>query len=109
MTKTAFKALFKPLVIAAFMAWFCRPLYMHGTQCDVFMMLLLIGMPFGIGRMMIWFFPRGLGIGGSVAVFAFNVLIGGMIGIFVFAFQMLVGITLLFKNVTTVLYKIFRR
>lgn len=109
MTKTAFQALLKPIAIATFMAWFCRPLYMHGDQCDIFMMLLLIGIPFGIGRMMIWFFPRGLGIGGTVAVFVFNVLIGGIIGIFVFAFQMIVGITLLFKNVTTALYTILRR
>lgn len=106
MHKTAFKGLLKPLAIASVMAWFCRPLYMSGNQCDYLLMLLLIGIPFGIGKMMIWFFPHRLGIGGTVAVFAFDVMIGGVIGIFVFAFQVIAALSLLFTNITkTILHK----
>ncbi len=81
-----------PLALAGFMAWICQPLYLAHGKCDVFMLLLLMGLPFGIGKMFIWFIPRGCGIGGSVGMFVLNILIGGMIGFFLLAATIVINV-----------------
>lgn len=95
MLKELFNRLVFPLAVASLTAFFCQPLYMAGGKCDYLLMGLLVGIPFGIQKMMIWFVPSGFGIAGSVAMAAFNILIGGLIGIFVFAYRIISGILFL--------------
>ena len=47
---------------------------------DYFMLWLLCGLPFGIHRMFLWIIPGGRSFGGSIAVFALNILLGAVIG-----------------------------
>ena len=80
-----------PAIVAASIAFFCQPIYQADGTCDYGLLALLIGIPFGIQKMVVWFVPHGYGIGGTVAMFAFDILIGGLIGFFVFLYRMICG------------------
>lgn len=97
----ALKRLGVPIAIASLTAFFCQPIYMAGGKCDYLLMGLLVGIPFGIQKMMLWIVPHGYGIAGTTAMLAFNILIGGLIGIFVFAYRIVTGILSLTTMVFT--------
>jgi len=78
---------------------------MAGGKCDYCILALLIGIPFGIQKMTLWFVPFGYGIAGTVAMFAFDILIGGLIGFFVFAYRIISGILLLTTAVIRLLIR----
>ena len=103
--KQALIKLVAPVAIAAVTAFLCQPLYTAGGKCDYCILALLIGIPFGIQKMTLWFVPFGYGIAGTVAMFAFDILIGGLIGIFVFAYRIISGILLLTTAVTRLLIR----
>lgn len=87
----ALKKMMIPLLEAALIAFLCQPICVADGKWDLPMLALLVGIPFGIQKMMVWFVPRGLGIGGTVAMWVFNILVGGFIGIFVFGFRIVCG------------------
>ena len=103
--KQALIKLIVPIAIAAVTAFLCQPLYMAGGKCDYCILALLIGIPFGIQKMTLWFVPFGYGIAGTVAMFAFDILIGGLIGIFVFVYRIISGILLLITAVIRLLIR----
>lgn len=103
--KQALIKLVAPVAIAAVTAFLCQPLYTAGGKCDYCILALLIGIPFGIQKMTLWFVPFGYGIAGTVAMFAFDILIGGLIGIFVFAYRIISGILLLTTTVIRLLIR----
>ena len=89
--KQALTQLIAPLAIAAATAFLCQPLYMAGGKCDYWLLALLIGIPFGIQKMTLWF--------------VFDLLIGGLIGIFVFAYRIISGTLLLITAVIRLLIR----
>ena len=52
---------------------------------------ILCGLPFGIHRMYVWIVPGGSSLGGGAALFALNFIIGGLIGVFVLVWRLLVA------------------
>ena len=56
------------------------PVCTTNGQCDYFLLWILVGWPFGIGKMFIWLVPKNFGLAGSMGLFALNVIIGGLIG-----------------------------
>ena len=58
---------------------------------DYFMLWLLCGLPFGIHRMFLWIIPNGRSFGGSIAVFALNILLGAVIGGIVLIWRLVVA------------------
>ena len=50
---------------------------------------ILCGLPFGLHRMRLWIVPGNGSMGGGVALFALNFIIGGVIGGFVLAWQLI--------------------
>ena len=58
---------------------------------DYFMLWLLCGLPFGIYRMFLWIIPGGHSFGGSIAVFALNILLGAVIGGIVLVWRLVVA------------------
>ena len=76
------------------------PPVMYGAgELDWRLLLLLAGIPFGIRKMFLWMVPSGMGIGGTVGVAAFNLLVGGMIGSVVMAWRLLVAAFTMVKGV----------
>ena len=56
------------------------------------MLWLLCGLPFGIHRMFLWIIPGGRSFGGSIAVFALNILLGAVIGGIVLIWRLVVAV-----------------
>lgn len=95
--RNALKKLMVPLFTAALIAFLFQPIWAAHGQWDL---LMLVGIPFGVQKMMVWLVPRGLGIGGTVAMWVFNILVGGFIGIFVFGFRIVCGVAELIKELS---------
>ena len=51
-----------------------------GWEVQLFIAVASDGIPFGIGKMCVWMVPRGFDLGGTLAVWTMNFLIGGLIG-----------------------------
>ena len=77
--KVFLKEVLLPIALAFCLASFLKPIYMPDGVCDYFLMWICVGLPFGIRRMCLWLVPSGYGISGSVGIFAFNLIIGGLI------------------------------
>lgn len=63
----------------------------NGTL-DYVRLWILCGLPFGLHRMCLWIIPGSRSFGGSIAIFVFNFIIGGIIGGFVLAWRLIVAV-----------------
>lgn len=59
---------------------------------DYLWLWILCGLPFGLHWMCFWFVPGGNSMGGGIALFALNFIIGGIIGGFILAWQLIVAV-----------------
>jgi hypothetical protein len=65
-----------------------RPVCMDGGVCNYFLLSLLVGIPFGIGRMVLILPPASYDIGGSLGVLALDCLVGGAFGCIAIVYQL---------------------
>lgn len=65
-----------------------RPVCMDGGVCNYFLLSLLVGIPFGIGRMVLILPPASYDIGGSIGVLALDCLVGGALGCIAIVYQL---------------------
>lgn len=81
-----------PIGVALLMAFFTQPLYTtaEGGR-DLILMWLLIGIPFGVQKVCLWLRPEGCSIATAAGMVAVSLLIGGIIGIFVFSSRIIGG------------------
>jgi hypothetical protein len=68
-----------------------KPVFTNDGVTDYFKVWLACGVPFGIWRLRVWLIPRGFDIGGTVGVWALNIIIGGLIGGVVVVWRLLVA------------------
>ena len=61
-------------------------------ELDYVWLWILCGLPFGLHRMCLWIVPGGSSLGGGIALFALNFIIGGVIGGFVLAWRLIVAV-----------------
>ena len=61
-------------------------------ELDYVWLWILCGLPFGLHRMCLWIVPGGGSLGGGIALFALNFIIGGVIGGFVLAWRLIVAV-----------------
>ena len=98
-----FHQLLIPVAIALFMAFICQPLYLVDGTCNYTLLWLLIGIPFGIRKMVLWILPGKHDLGTTIGLLVLCVLIGGFIGIFVFLSRIVAGIistaVLVYRNI----------
>ena len=78
--KKMIKKVIAPVLVITVLFAGLRPFCIQDGKCNYFLLLLLMGIPFGIGKMCVWMVPRGFGLGGMLAVWMMNFLIGGLIG-----------------------------
>ena len=74
------KKVIAPVGAAAILAALFYPLCVENGQCDYLKLWIFMGIPFGVHKMFLWIIPKGFDIGGTVGLFVFNLLIGGVIG-----------------------------
>ena len=89
-------------------AWF-YPLCVNNGGCDYLKLWILMGIPFGIHRMFVWVIPKGFDIGGTVGVWAFNFLVGGMIGGVILIWHLILAIYYLIESMMSLTLWIVRK
>ena len=110
MAKKLLQYLVAPAAVITAVMFFCQPLYYPtGGKPDYILMLLLIGIPFGIHRMFIWFIPKGYDLGGTVGIIVFDILVGGIIGVFVLTWKIVAGLGCLALCITKLIVKIIQQ
>lgn len=67
------------------------PLCVEQGICDYWKLWLLAGIPFGVHKMYFWLIPKGFDLGGTVGMFVFNLLIGGVIGGLVLVWRLFIA------------------
>ncbi|SCI50741.1 Uncharacterised protein [uncultured Roseburia sp.] len=102
------KKVIAPVGAAAILAALFYPLCVENGQCDYLKLWIFMGIPFGIHRMFLWIIPKGFDIGGTVGMFVFNLLVGGVIGGFVLAWRLLMAVCYLVKTVIAEISRIVR-
>ena len=81
-----------PILVAGVFALLFRSLYYHGGVIDLPLAWIFIGLPFGISQMRVWILPKHCSLSGAVGIFALSILLGGVIGGFVFIYRVMRGI-----------------
>lgn len=74
------KKVIVPVGAVAILAVLFYPLCAENGQCDYLKLWMFMGIPFGVHKMFLWIIPKGFDIGGTVGMFVFNLLVGGVIG-----------------------------
>lgn len=80
-----------PVALTAILFFIFKSASTKDGSTDYFMLWPLCGLPFGINRMFLWIIPGGRSFGGSIAVFALNILLGAVIGGIVLIWRLIVA------------------
>lgn len=81
-----------PVVSAALLVCIFKSACTKDGAVDYLWLWILCGLPFGLHGMCLWFVPGGGSMGGGVALFALNFIIGGIIGGLVLGWRLIVAI-----------------
>lgn len=88
-----------PVGTVALLFFLLQPLCVEQGIFDWRKWLLLAGIPFGVQKMFFWIIPKGIGIGETVGILVFNLLIGGMIGSVIMGWRLFVAAITLVKSI----------
>ena len=77
----------------------CLSVLCGNGVCDYRKLWIVSGIPFGVQKMYFWMIPKGFDIGGTVGMFAFNLLVGGLIGSMVLTWRLLMAGKYLLKSI----------
>lgn len=89
--KDFFKKTVLTFLIAGVLFYWGKILFVKDGQIEYFYVALFCGVPFGIRRMFLWLVPLGHDLAATVGIFALNFIVGGIIGIFVLAWKLIVA------------------
>ena len=89
--KDFFKKTVLTVVVAYLLFTWGKILFLKDGQIEYFYVALFCGIPFGIRRMFVWLVPFGHDLAATVGIFALNFIVGGIIGIFVLAWKLIVA------------------
>lgn len=81
-----------PVVSVALLVCIFKSACMKDGAVDYLWLWILCGLPFGLQRMWLRFVPGSSSMGGGVALFALNFIVGGIIGGFVLVWRMIVAV-----------------
>ena len=90
--KTFLQKTVLPIVAAVLLFLIFRPACIQNGKLDYVWLWILCGLPFGLHRMCLWIVPGGGSLGGGIALFALNLIIGGVIGGFILAWRLIVAV-----------------
>lgn len=81
-----------PVAVAILLFWIFKSACTKDGITNHVWLWILCGLPFGLHRMCLWIIPGGRSFGGSIVLFVFNLIIGGVIGGFVLAWRLIVAV-----------------
>lgn len=97
-----FKDILIPVVEIAIMLILAYPICNKSGNIDFFLLWLIVGFPFGIKHMIMWFIPHNYGISGTVGVIGLDCIIGGIIGGFVVSYKIIKSIVAIIRILITI-------
>lgn len=89
--KDFFKKTVLTVLIAGALFYWATLVFTKDGVTNYFYVWLCCGVPFGIRRMFVWLVPFGHDITFTVGIFAVNIIVGGIIGIVVLAWKLVVA------------------
>ncbi len=89
--KDFFKNTILTVVVAYLLFTWGKILFLKDGQIEYFYVALFCGFPFGIRRMFLWLVPFGHDVIFTIGIFAVNIIIGCIIGVFVLAWKLVVA------------------
>lgn len=81
-----------PVAGAALLVCIFKSACIKDSTVDYLRLWMLCGLPFGLHRTRFWFVPGSNSMGGGIALFALNFIIGGVIGGAVLAWRLIVSV-----------------
>lgn len=81
-----------PVAGAALLVCIFKSACVRDGTVDYLWLWILCGLPFGLHWMWLWFVPGSSSMGGGIALFALNFIIGGIIGGFILVWRLIVAI-----------------
>ena len=81
-----------PVTVALILYCIFKSACVKNGELDYVWLWILCGLPFGLHRMCLWIVPGGGSLGGGIALFALNFIIGGVIGGFVLVWRLIVAV-----------------
>lgn len=81
-----------PVVSVALLVCIFKSACTKDGAVDYLRLWILCGLPFGLHRMWLWFVLDGGSMGGGIALFALNFIVGGIIGGVVLAWRLIVAV-----------------
>ena len=81
-----------PVTVALILYCIFKSACVKNGEVDYVWLWILCGLPFGLHRMCLWIVPGGGSLGGGIALFALNFIIGGVIGGFVLVWRLIVAV-----------------
>lgn len=87
-----FKKSIVPVAETALLVCIFKSACMKDGAVDYLRLWILCGLPFGLHRMRLWFVPGSSSMGGGIALFALNFIIGGVVGGFILAWRLIVAV-----------------
>ncbi len=81
-----------PVIVALILYCIFKSACMKNGELDYVWLWILCGLPFGLHRMCLWIVPGGGSLGGGIALFALNFIIGGVIGGFILVWRLIVAV-----------------
>lgn len=90
--KEFFKKSVVPVVLVILLVCIFESACTKDGVVDYVWLWILCGLPFGLHRMCLWIVPGSGSMGSSIALFALNFIIGGVIGGFVLAWRLVVAV-----------------
>ena len=83
-----------PVTVALILYCIFKSACVKNGEIDYVWLWILCGLPFGLHRMCLWIVLGGGSLGGGIALFALNFIIGGVIGGFILAWRLIVAVCL---------------
>lgn len=81
-----------PITVAIILAAVFRSVYVSEDGCNFLLAWILIGFPFGVGKLSRWLVPVHYDLAGTVGILFLNVLLGGLIGGVALVWQVVKGL-----------------
>ena len=81
-----------PVIVALILYCIFKSACVKNGEVDYGWLWILCGLPFGLHRMCLWIVPGGGSLGGGIALFTLNFIIGGVIGGFVLVWRLIVAV-----------------
>lgn len=89
--KDFFKKIIIPVLLTGFLFYWGTKIFTQNGETNYFYVWLFCGVPFSIRRMFLWLIPINHDFTATIAIFAVNIIAGGLIGCLMIIWQLLIA------------------